>query len=265
MSTILDSLKKSSDQRDDSNNNSLDNFKFGRGYKSKGSNLIWVILLLIIVTCVIGYFGYQFMYSDEEQAPIENSQVTKASQTATKELLTPVAQSENSHDKIEKPNNKNVKQRIQTITSNRQSEKEKLKNLNNQLPREAAANSQPEKVELGEIKLDKPEQQLTSTEVKKEPLLKLTMPDENNPPMETTVKKQDYKYLYQLPFSVRKDIPKISLNIHVYDKDPDNRIAIINGVKIAIGDLIENEILLKDIVQDGIVLEFKDSEFLIPK
>jgi hypothetical protein len=264
MSTILDSLKKSSDQRDDSNNNSLDNFNFGRGYKSKGPNLLFVILLLIIVTGVIGYFGYQFLYSDEQQTPIDDSQVTSGSQTVAEERLTPVAQAENSN-RIEKPNNKNVKQRIQTIKSNRQSEKEKLKKLNNQLPREAAANSQAEKIGQEKNKLEKTEQQSTPTKVKKEPMIKLTMPDENNPQVVTTVKKQDYMYLYQLPFSVRKDIPKISLNIHVYDKDPDNRIAIINGVKISVGDLIENEILLKGIIQDGIVLEFNGNEFLVPK
>ena len=110
-----------------------------------------------------------------------------------------------------------------------------------------------------------PVQDLALSEDKKEPMLSLTMPDENQPKAETTVINQDYKYLYQLPFSVRKDIPKIALNIHVFDKDPDNRIAIINGVKLSVGDLLENEILLKEIVREGIVLESNGSEFLVPK
>ena len=264
MSTILDSLKKSSDQRDDSSNQSLDNFNFGKGYKSKGSNLLWVILLLIIVTGAIGYFGYQFLYSDKQQTLVEDSQAVNDSQTSAAESITAVAETESSN-RIEKPNNRDVKQRIQAIKSNRQNEKEKLRSLNNQLPREAAANSQPEIIEPEKIKLDKPVQELALGEVKKEPILTLTNPDENILQDVTSVKKQDYMYLYQLPFSVRKDIPKISLNIHVYDKDPDNRIAIINGVKLSVGDLIENEILLKDIVQEGIVLESNGLEFLVPK
>ena len=60
-------------------------------------------------------------------------------------------------------------------------------------------------------------------------------------------------------------MPKIKLNIHVYDENPKNRIVVINGVRFAIGDLIEETVLVKDIVRSGVVLEMEDKEFLVPK
>jgi hypothetical protein len=261
MSTILDSLKKSSDKRDDSSDKSLDNFNFAGGHKSKGSQTLLIVLLLLIATAAISYFGFQYLYSDDPQVEEDTTQIIPGSEPVVEESLTEVVDNE----KIQKPNNTDVKQRIQAIKANRANEEQKLKQLNQQLPVEKAEvikqeNSEPEKVELA-----KPEQNNSPVGEKKEPTITLAMPDENASKPVSSVREQQYIYLFQLPFSIRKEIPKIALNIHVYDKDPDNRIAIINGVKLAVGDLIENEILLKEIVRDGIVLEYNDREFLVPK
>ena len=100
----------------------------------------------------------------------------------------------------------------------------------------------------------------------KTPEITLTMPGEKQAPSQSVEKlEQKYPYVYQLPFSLRKDIPKLNLNIHVYDKDPDNRIAIINGVRFAIEDMIDDIVLVKDIIPEGVILEFNNRVFLIPK
>ncbi|VAW42110.1 hypothetical protein MNBD_GAMMA01-2250, partial [hydrothermal vent metagenome] len=79
------------------------------------------------------------------------------------------------------------------------------------------------------------------------------------------VKQQKHLLIYQLPFSIRKDIPKFKLNIHIYDENPQNRLVVINGVKFVINDMIEEQVLVKDIIAEGILLEFNGQEFLVPK
>ena len=78
--------------------------------------------------------------------------------------------------------------------------------------------------------------------------------------------KRSYKLAYELPFSIRKNMPEIKLNIHVYDPDPENRMAVINGLRFGVGDLMEEEnIKVQDITQDGVVLEFEGQAFIVPK
>jgi general secretion pathway protein B len=265
MSTILDSLKKSSDKRDDSSNKSLDNFNFAGSHKSRGSHTLLVVLLLLLATAAIGYFGYQYLFNDDQQIQVDATQIAVSPEVSDEEALTKAVKTEVAIAKIQKPDNTDVKQRINAIKASRTSEEEKLKQLNKQLPVEKAAVIEQERNEPDKVELAKAEQSASPVGKKKEPLITLAMPNENDSKPVSNVRKQQYMYLFQLPFNIRKEIPKISLNIHVYDKDPDNRIAIINGVKLAVGDLIENEILLKEIIQDGIVLEYSGREFLIPK
>jgi hypothetical protein len=84
-------------------------------------------------------------------------------------------------------------------------------------------------------------------------------------PNDYKVQEQQYQYVHQLPFSIRKDLPKFKLNVHIFDKDPENRVAIINGVRFYIDDMIEETVLLKDIVQQGVLLDFNGEEFLVPR
>ena len=77
--------------------------------------------------------------------------------------------------------------------------------------------------------------------------------------------KQQHLMLHQLDFEIRKSIPPVKLNIHIYDPEPENRMVIINGVKFITGDVIEEAITVQEINQQGVVLEFSGTTFLIPK
>ena len=77
--------------------------------------------------------------------------------------------------------------------------------------------------------------------------------------------KQQHLLLHQLDFEIRKSIPPVKLNIHIYDPEPENRMVIINGVKFITGDVIEEAITVQEINQQGVVLEFGGTTFLIPK
>lgn len=84
-------------------------------------------------------------------------------------------------------------------------------------------------------------------------------------PKPAAVKQQAYLLFHQLPYAVRKDLPSIRMNIHMFDPNPDNRMVILNGERFNIGDEIEGVAKIKDIVAEGVVVEVGATVFMIPK
>ncbi len=114
MSTILDSLKKSSNKRDDQEKNSIDNFNFSHSEKSSKSGLI-MILFLIIVTAVILYFGYQYINQEETLQKTANTDISaqKLEQKNNENKISEASQANNiDSKKLQKPNNEVVKQQL---------------------------------------------------------------------------------------------------------------------------------------------------------
>jgi general secretion pathway protein B len=70
--------------------------------------------------------------------------------------------------------------------------------------------------------------------------------------------------VYELPYAVRKDMPKLTLSMHVYNDDPMRRFAIINDERRAEGDDI-NGVRVIAIRRDGIELEYAGQRFLLPR
>lgn len=71
--------------------------------------------------------------------------------------------------------------------------------------------------------------------------------------------------LFELPYAVRKDIPKINLSVHVYDPVAENRMAIINGMPVHVGDTYEESITVQDITPSGVVLRIQNRDFIVLK
>jgi len=250
MSTILDSLKKSSDQRDDNSKTPIDNFNFGSGKQSSKSGLT-IVLVIIILTLAILYFGYDYLYADTSiEAQAQTTSESKQSIPTNKDSKQKANQLVNSKQKKQKPNSSTVKQKLMEINNIAELSKNKSVNKKD-----------------SKTKIQKPTTGVDNTSKSNgKPLQKLTFPNRNKQqkkPQEV-IEKQKYLFVYQLPFSVRKELPKLKLNIHVYDKDPLNRIAVINGVRFEVDDSIDELVLLKDILQNGVLLEFNGHEFLVP-
>ena len=74
----------------------------------------------------------------------------------------------------------------------------------------------------------------------------------------------DVPTYYELPFAVRRDIPALSLTLHMYSDDPERRFAIINGVRVRDGQPIEGGVDVREIRPNGVVIRFKDTDFLLP-
>ena len=71
--------------------------------------------------------------------------------------------------------------------------------------------------------------------------------------------------LFELPYAKRKDIPPIELTMHVYSADPAGRFVVIKGERRVEGDDLGDGLVLKQIRADGIVLDYKGTEFAFPR
>jgi general secretion pathway protein B len=71
--------------------------------------------------------------------------------------------------------------------------------------------------------------------------------------------------VWELPYATRKDIPAIELSMHVYSSDPKQRFVVIKGDRHGEGDEVATDLVLKEIRQDGIVLDYKGQVFFYPR
>ena len=71
--------------------------------------------------------------------------------------------------------------------------------------------------------------------------------------------------IWELPFSTRKDIPALDLSMHVYSSDPKQRFVVIKGDRHVEGDEVGQDLMLREIRQDGLVLEYKGQKFFFPR
>ena len=257
MSTILDSLKKSSDQRNDGNKNAIDNFNFSDQKKNKFSGLI-LALILMALTAALLYWGYSYLKTDETK---NKTIAEKIVPTTVPEVATTAKDQNNANGikennpRIQKPDSQKVKDKMKSMQVDKK--KQSIADLNKaNLPKTT-------KLKQTANKPENKTQDMVKKTTKKTEIKKPQKP--SKPSQKKPAAKNNYPYIYQLPFSIRKEIPKLKLNIHVYDDLVENRVAVINGEWYAVGNLIEDTILVKDIVQNGVLLEFSGKVFLIPK
>ncbi|HEX6833780.1 MAG TPA: general secretion pathway protein GspB [Rudaea sp.] len=70
---------------------------------------------------------------------------------------------------------------------------------------------------------------------------------------------------YELDYRLRKDLPAMNIAMHVYAKDPAQRFVIINGDHFAEGDTVKDDLTLKQILPDGLLMEFRGQRFFYPR
>ena len=71
--------------------------------------------------------------------------------------------------------------------------------------------------------------------------------------------------IWELPYATRKDLPEIDLSMHVYSADPKQRFVVIKGDRHGEGDELGQDFVLREIRQDGLVLEYKGQAFFYPR
>ncbi|WP_031434144.1 general secretion pathway protein GspB [Methylomarinum vadi] len=73
----------------------------------------------------------------------------------------------------------------------------------------------------------------------------------------------DTPWLEELPSSFRRNVPAIDINVYVYSEQAENRFIMVSMHKYLTGQEISAGMLLKDIQQDGIVVEYRGRQFKI--
>ncbi|MFO1493463.1 MAG: general secretion pathway protein GspB [Lysobacterales bacterium] len=72
--------------------------------------------------------------------------------------------------------------------------------------------------------------------------------------------------MYQLPYATRKDLPKLTLSMHVYSPLREERFIVLNGKRYTLDNAQPGpDLNLLDIVADGAVMEFRGQRFLLPR
>jgi general secretion pathway protein B len=72
-------------------------------------------------------------------------------------------------------------------------------------------------------------------------------------------------FIYELDFTIRRDLPKMDMNLHVYSADPEARFIVVNGKRYAEGEMAETDVLLREVRRDGAVLVFRGTAFVLPR
>ena len=73
----------------------------------------------------------------------------------------------------------------------------------------------------------------------------------------------EFLEVWDLPLSVRQELPELDLSIHVFSGQPADRFVLINGERRLEGASLGDGVRLAEIVRQGAVVEFRDYRFLL--
>lgn len=75
--------------------------------------------------------------------------------------------------------------------------------------------------------------------------------------------RREFLRQWELPLSVRRDLPDLRLNIHVFSAQPQDRFVLINGERRIEGDDLGRGVSLVEIRREGALVRFRDYSFLL--
>lgn len=73
----------------------------------------------------------------------------------------------------------------------------------------------------------------------------------------------EYVRVWELPLSIRRDLPDLKLTIHVYSQDEQRRFVLVNGQRFTTGDTITSGVRLAAIRPEGAVVDYRNYRFLL--
>ncbi len=79
------------------------------------------------------------------------------------------------------------------------------------------------------------------------------------------VVRNDIPFLSELPYDVRRSIPKLTINVFVYSDDPQESFVMIDMVKVKTGQTIQEGMVLKEIRPDSLVVDYQGRTFQIAR
>ncbi len=73
----------------------------------------------------------------------------------------------------------------------------------------------------------------------------------------------EYVKVWELPLSIRRDLPELKLTIHVYSRDEQRRFVLVNGERFTTGDTIASGARLAEIRPEGAIIDYRNYRFLL--
>lgn len=73
----------------------------------------------------------------------------------------------------------------------------------------------------------------------------------------------EYVRAWELPLSVRRELPELELTIHVFSPEEETRFVLINGERYRPGDQLTPDARLVDICREGAIVDFREHRFLL--
>jgi general secretion pathway protein B len=70
---------------------------------------------------------------------------------------------------------------------------------------------------------------------------------------------------WELPDSVRADLPEIKFSVLVYAIKPDDRFVLMNGQRLGQGDTVQPGLVVKEIRRDGVVFNYRLYNFIVER
>jgi len=259
MSYILDALRKSEQQRQAIQPDTVTGRILVTPEQPKQKAAPWIIVLIITNLLVIAYFVWVFAKKEPEKAlhtVAASHQKTQPTQPGTPNL--PGAVTAGSKD-------------VQNIKQQKIKQEGKLPALPSiaQLleERQVAVKIAETQKETKQTQAKKP------ITVKKEPLTpKMNDQDLGGEPLAPLPKKpanlsasKGTPNLNELPYEFRNSLPNLNINVFSYAHQPDDRFVIIDMVKYRSGQLIKGLVTLKEIRPDSIVLQHDGVTFKVER
>jgi general secretion pathway protein B len=81
----------------------------------------------------------------------------------------------------------------------------------------------------------------------------------------TAINAGEIPFLRALPDDLRRGLPEMVVNIHVYTADESQRLLYINNRQYRRGDTLEGGVVVEEIVPDGVVLQYHGLRFKLPR
>jgi general secretion pathway protein B len=263
MSYILDALRKSEQQRQAIQPDTVTDRLLINPPQPKQKPTKWIIALVFCNVLVIAYFAWFFT----QKAPAKPQYSSKAADqrenqtlptTSAKPLSPPTVTAQN---KVAQAPNQALAKHIAP------------KSPSPSIAQLLEEKKQAEKM----LESQRSTQQISP---KKSVTVKKTLPTNNptNPalraePYETIVQEKPAALpprkgtpdLNELPYDVRNSLPNLTINVFSYAQPPEDRFVIINMTKYKTGQLIKGLVTLKEIRPDGIVLQYGGTTFKVER
>lgn len=90
------------------------------------------------------------------------------------------------------------------------------------------------------------------------------MPSATTPTKPAAAPEPAVPELNDLPLTLRKDMPALSVTMQMYSADPARRFVVVDGQRKKEGDTV-HDVTVHEIRASGVVLEFHGQRFLWPR